>query len=118
MASATDRGSRIRQRRLALGLKQHQLAVAAKVHPKTVTNVENGRTEKDETLQALEDALTLAEMGRQLEEPSPVRPTVNRLQVRPGVWITYTVEAGDDVRLGDLRDVERRLRRIAEEAAE
>ncbi len=118
MASATDRGSKIRQRREALGLKQHQLAAAAGVHPKTVTNVENGRTENRDTLRALEDALTLAEMSHQLDEPSPLRPTVNRLQVRPDVWITYTVEAGDDVRLGDLREVERRLRRIAEESGE
>ncbi len=111
MSDTVPVGERVRARRKAVGLTQSQLAVEADVSPKTVYSLEAGRRVSQEMIDAIESALSRIELlGGDEERTSPWR--VERREVRPGVFLTYTITADDTARMGDVRAVEDSLRAL------
>src|SRR5690606_25200823 len=80
-------GSRVRQRRLELGLTQRDAAMAAGVSDQTWLNVERGTKVRDRTLVGVDRALgwqagsaqRVAEGGEPVEERRPTRALEERV---------------------------------------
>ncbi len=103
------------QRRSRLGMTQERLAQIAGVHGRTVHNVEAGKTRNPKTSKQIGDALSALELDPKGERRAAASMTELRgsLELAPGLRLTYLVEGDDDVRLGELRQAERRLRALA-----
>lgn len=99
-------GQEIKRRRLGLGIDTPaRLAQLARVSTRAAQKAE--RDEAGPTvLRKIARALDKLEAGEVIEEDV----TVMRVEVRPGVFVT--VDADNAATLGDLRDVEARIRRL------
>lgn len=105
-------GQEIQRRRLALGLDTPaQLARLARVSTRAAQKAEVDQAGAT-VLRKLARTLERLEAGEVIEED----PVELRLELRPGV--TVTVEADNTATLGDLRDVEARLRRLIDDDGE
>lgn len=96
-------GANVRARREALGLTQPELAVAAGVGARTLSQLEQG-IGGHTRLYRVERALDRLERG---EDPTT---QVVRVEWAPGVFITINAE--DEARLRDIRDAEAAVRRL------
>jgi transcriptional regulator with XRE-family HTH domain len=100
-------GNQIRTRRKAHSKTTARLAQMAGVSVRALQKAEKGEagdtvlTKVFRTLDRLDDG-----------EDIPDEQEVLRVEFRPGVWVT--VDAADAATLGDLREVEARIRRLIE----
>jgi DNA-binding XRE family transcriptional regulator len=110
MTSGGNRGSdpAFRQRREALGITAERFYKMAGVSRRALHNAETGKAGPVVTGK-VEQTLARLESG----EDVPEVPHVVRLELRPGVYVT--VDAEDYATLGDVRDVETRIRRLSDD---
>jgi predicted transcriptional regulator len=101
-----ESSSDFKARREALGVTAERFYKMARVSRRALHNAEKGEAgptvsaKVEQTLRRLESGQTVAE-----EEH------VVRLELRPGVYVT--VDAEDYATLGDVREVETRIRRLS-----
>lgn len=88
-----------------------RLARVARISRRALSYAESGRAGRT-VLTKITTALARLEAGETLEE----HQHVIRLELRPGVWVT--VEADDAATVGDLREVETKIRRLIEDSRE
>lgn len=101
-------GDEIKKRRSALGLSTARLAAYARVSVRALQKAE--RDDAGQTvLTRVGTALDKLEAGEVIEPD----PTVLRVELRPGVWVT--VDAENVATLGDLREVEAKIRQLIDE---
>jgi DNA-binding XRE family transcriptional regulator len=97
--------SDFKQRREALGITAERFYKMARVSRRALHNAEKG--EAGPTVRTkVEAALARLEAGGTIAEDEHVV----RLELRPGVYVT--VDAEDYATLGDVREVETRIRRL------
>lgn len=92
-------------RREALGITAERFYKMARVSRRALHNAENGSAGPVVTAKVA-NTLARLEAGETVDEDARVL----RIEVRPGVFLT--VDASDEATLGDLRDVESRVRRL------
>jgi hypothetical protein len=101
----TMSGHDYQQRWLDAGVKNQDFARMARVSKKSLNNFVNGVAGPEVQRKVL-DALRKLESG----EVIPLDPHTLDLEPRPGIHVI--VRAGSEATLGDLREVEDRLRRL------
>lgn len=94
-----------KRRREALGITAERFYKMARVSRRALHNAEGGTAGPVVTAKV---ANTLARLEAGETVPEDVH--VLRVEIRPGVYLT--VDASDEATLGDLRDVESRVRRL------
>jgi transcriptional regulator with XRE-family HTH domain len=100
-------GPELKARREALGLSVDQFARRARISTRAQSYAEGDPPRAGRTVAAkISGTLDRLEGGEVIEED----PHVLRVELRPGIWVT--VDADNVATLGDLRDVEARIRRL------
>jgi predicted transcriptional regulator len=104
-----DQATDIKRRREALGVTAERFFRMAGVSRRALHNAETG-TAGPVVMGKVTRTLERLEAG----ELVPEEPPVVRLEVRPGVFVT--LDAENTATLGDVRDIEARLRGLASDA--
>lgn len=99
-----------RARREALGITAESFYKMARISRRALTNAEKGDAGPTVT-NKVENTLRRLEAG----EPVAEEAHVMRVEFRPGVWVT--VDADNVATLGDLREVEQKIRRLIDNGA-
>lgn len=100
-------GPELRERREALGLSAERFARFARISRRALNYAEDDKPRAGATVTGkISTTLARLEAGELLEESSHVL----RVEFRPGVWLT--VEADNVATLGDLREVEEKIKRL------
>lgn len=94
-----------KSRREALGIPAERFYKMARISRRSLSNAEAGDA-GPVVMGKVEQTLQKLERGEHVSEDVHVL----RLELRPGVFLT--VDASDEATLGDLRDVESRVRRL------
>lgn len=105
MTTGGDRDNDIKQRREALGIPAERFYRIARVSRKSLHNAETGKAGA-EVVRKVNEALDKLEAGEPIAEDQHAL----RVEFRPGVWVT--VDADNVATLGDLREVEAKIKRL------
>jgi transcriptional regulator with XRE-family HTH domain len=100
-------GPELKARREGLGLSVDQFARRARISTRAQSYAEGDPPRAGRSVSTkISETLARLESGEVIEED----PHVLRVELRPGIWVT--VDADNVATLGDLREVEARIRRL------